>query len=341
MSVPHLYRLTLSAVGEGRLRVLLAATSVAGRVAAESVWLFVGGRRLPSFLVLLTALVLSSAAPAAAQVPFSGWSLGSSVGSPAISWQQIDLRKSLACNINISPTAPGGSGSVAASRLLGQGRWLVTGGLSSTSYSRLLQSGGQVGVTFTPAPGRFGLLQATAGAGFEAGNGIAWENGLWPVASGSARDFTAGLRWAPAALWSVHLDAHGGSLSEQEIGLNTALSPALAFSLGFASEQHEGAGSLASLAARWQPMAQSSLALSLETDIAHEFWSTPLPGDGLASGGSLLGLSRGSGQTATALIDAPLASSLTLHLGASFPLGTARYSALATPAWTASVTRSL
>lgn len=297
-------------------------------------------RHLLRCLLAVLLAALCGATAAMAQSPFSGWSVDSGLGAPAIAWQQIDTRHSIACSLNVSPTAPGGSGSVAASRVLGRGRWLLSTGLSSASYSRLLGSAGQVGLTFTPAS-RFGLLQATLGAGFAAGNGVSWQGGLWPVSPGSAKDLMAGLRWAPAPLFSVHMAAHGGSLSEQEIGLNTALSPAFCFSIGYLAEQREGPGSLASLALRWQPQAGSAFALGLETDIAHQYWGTPLPGEGLAAGDDLLGLSRTSGQTATALVDAPLVNGLTLHVGASLPIGNSvRYYASATSAWTASVTHA-
>jgi hypothetical protein len=151
-----------------------------------------------------------------------------------------------------------------------------------------------------------------------------------------------GIRWAPAPLLSLNMAAHGGSLSEQEIGLDTAFSPALCFSLGFDTQQHEGAGSLASLALRWQPQAQSAFALGLETDIARQYWSTPLPGEGLGSGDTLLGVSRANGQTATALIDAPISAGLALHLAMSLPIGgVARYTAVAPGSWTASLTHPL
>lgn len=281
------------------------------------------------------------ARPAMAQAPANGFSLDSAVGAPAVTWQKVDIDRSFACNVDLAPTAPGASASLAGSRSLQSGRWVVGGDLSTATYTDLGASSGHVGVTFTPAPDRLGFLQATLAAGFESGDGVSWDGGLWPVQPGSEKSIAAGLRWAPAPLLSLHLNAGRGALAEQEIGVDTAFSPALFFSASVAGQQRAGTGSLATLAMRWQPRAQSAFSLNLEADFAREFWTTPLPGESLAAGASLPAVSRLSGKMALARIDAPLAPDLTLHLGASLPVLNGRSNTYpVTPAWMASLTRS-
>jgi hypothetical protein len=238
-------------------------------------------------------------------------------------WQRVDPNGALVGVASLAPAEPGYSASIAASRAIAHGRWLVEGALEASSEDRLSSQTGHIGLTLNLPGRRPGFLQATLSAGFAGGNSVMLDSGLWPESEGTRSLVSAGLRWTPSPLTTFQITASESKSSfpigEQEIGMNSALSPALCLSIGLHTQQYAGTGTLATAAMRWLPRAGSPLAITFEGDVSHGFWYQPFSDEPVVGGTQAPGqIARYSGLETQAEIDAPIASTLTLHLGASF-----------------------
>src|SRR5579862_269831 len=277
-----------------------------------------------ALIALLAMGVIPSSAHA--QSPFvPGFSVSSSsFGAPMAMWQRIGPNGSTVGSVSLAPSEPGFSASIAANQAIGHGKWLLDGALDASSAGTLSSRSGHIGLAINIPGSRPGLLQASLGAGFADGNSVMLDSGLWPEPKRQQSAVSAGLRWAASPLTSLHITTSllkaGFPMPDQEIGLNSALTPALYLSVGLHDQQHAGGGTLAMAAMRWQPRSQSALAISLESDWANGYWHEPSFDDAQALGADAALSTRSSGQRVFAALDTPLSPALSLRLGASFAI---------------------